>query len=129
MKTIIDILEKLKVDDIVFEKFPIDGTVEKMIKFLKEQGFIDATESYGSLNDIFNTAKSKCFFIYPDDNTKRIWFVDTSEREICKENPVFFIDPTYKYYEVYYLNSSGHATIIDNSKKAFIEELNKRFGW
>ena len=40
MKNLKDVLEKLKVDDIVLgEKFPIDGTLDDISNFLKENNF------------------------------------------------------------------------------------------
>lgn len=131
MKNLKDIiLEKLKIDDIALsnKKFPIDGTLKDIVKFLKDNNFIIINDDTKAQSKIFNTVKSKCFTYIND--TKRIWFADTSKKEICKDNPIFFINTKIKYYEVYYLDSPAHTEkIIDNDKEAFIEELNKVFGW
>lgn len=39
MKNLKDILEKLKVDDITFDEFPINGTADDIVEFLEENGF------------------------------------------------------------------------------------------
>ena len=120
------ILEKLKVDDIIFGvKFPIDGTFEEMIEFLNEQGFIDISGTTGLLKDVFNNEHKKCVLKFED----RFAFTDTSKEKISKNNPIFFIDYAYMY-SVYYKDSNNNTIdIVENDKKAFMKELNKRFGW
>ena len=124
------ILEKLKVDDIIIDKFPIDTTLEKIIEFLKEEGFKEV-EYVGSISTLFNKTKSKCFTCY-DGILKRIYFGDTSKKETCKDNPIFLIN-YYRgkfEYKVYYKDNSDEIIyIVKDDKKAFLEELNKRFGW
>ena len=79
------ISEKLKVDDIILneEKFPIEGTMDDMIKFLEENGFVAADESHnykGTADDMFDHNKSKCFY----QTSNRFWFADTSKEKISK---------------------------------------------
>ena len=131
MKNLKDsILEKLKVDDIKLNiDFPIDNTLKDIAKFLKKQGFIGIT-GQDSNYALFNFQKNKCF-TYND--TKSIWFADTSKEKISKENPIFFIECnqlflSYKY-DVGYLTNRGITFIVGNDKEKFLQELNKRFGW
>lgn len=130
MKAIIDVLEKLRVDDIVIEEFPIDGTVEEMAKFLEEKRFVAANESdiYNkTVNKIFDSAKSKCYTTYKNEH---LWFADTSKGEISKRNPIFQISIPLGMFSVYYYDSGYMVVdIVKNDKKAFLKELNKRFGW
>ena len=93
MRTLKDaILEKLKVDDITFDKFPIDGTLEEIADFLEDNDFIIINNvDGGARNKIFNSAKSKSFIYITDSDIKRIWFADTSKKEIYKDNPIYFI--------------------------------------
>ena len=121
------ILEKLKVDDIVVDdEFPIDGIFDDMIKFLEEEGFhyIDGS----IVKKAFNTAKSKCYML----DSVSMWFADTSKGEISKNNPIFYIIHYSEAYEyrVYYIDNSDEVIdIVKDDKKAFLKELNKRFGW
>ena len=50
MKNLKDtIIEKIKVDDIILnkEEFPIDGTIDDMIEFLKDYGFVKQKQGRG----------------------------------------------------------------------------------
>ena len=133
MKNLKDsILEKLRVDDIIINnEFPIEGTMDDMIKFLEENGFVAADESHnykGTADDMFDHNKSKCFY----QTSNRFWFADTSKEKISKKNPIFFIAITEKIFSVYYCDSDEPywgIDIVKNDKKAFLKELNKRFGW
>ena len=120
------ITEKLKVDDIVLEeKFPIDGTLVDIVKFLEEQKFVHI-KSGGVPNIIFNENKKRVFMNGPRD----LWFADTSKEDICKDNPVF-----YMHLNEYNKSNSNFSVyipsfdIVDNDKEEFLKELNKRFGW
>ena len=122
------ILEKLKVDDIVLtEKFPINGTVDDMIKFLKEQDFIHITNPpNGLLSDTFNNKGGKYMIVY----IHTFYFADTSKGKISKDNPIFHISMPLGIFSVYYKGSNGSTIdIVENDKEAFLKELNKRFGW
>ena len=129
MKNLKDsILEKLKVDDIVLiEEFPIDGTIEEIMKFLEGQNFIDISMRHGSISRMFNDMKKKCVAKFGN----RLSFADTSKEKISKDNPIFYIclvDPIV--YSVYYKNIYDNTIdIVENDKKEFLEELNKCFGW
>ena len=128
MQKIVDILEKLKVDDIIlYEKFPIDGSIEDMIEFLKENNF-KFIKNVDSVRVLFDSANSKCYTTYKD----KIWFADTSKEKISKKNPVFTHvgSKHINTYTVYFINNIGTVEhIVEDDKKAFMEELNKRFGW
>ena len=141
MKNLKDILEKLKIDDIVLgEKFPIDGPIDAMIEFLEGQGFKQISSS-GYINELADSEKSRCFKVYSDKSSIKahtnkfsIWFADTSKEVTSKNNPIFFIDGIFSdelEYTVYYCHLSNHSSIyiIKNDKKKFLEELNKQFGW
>ena len=127
MKNLKDtILEKLKVDDIIpdKEKFPINGTIDDMIEFLKEEDFKEVKyhKNY-TISEQLKKTNDKVFLIF--ENT-RIWFVDTSKEKISEKNPIFYIDTESHMYSVY-VNSD--INIVEDSKIAFLNELNKHFGW
>ena len=126
MKNLKDsILEKLRIDDINLNKeFPIDGTLKDIVEFLEEEGFQQV--EYGYVKTAFNGAKAKCFMI--DATTIR--FADTSKREVSKDNPVFYIDlGNKKEYSVFYCSGGLITDIVEDDKKEFLQELNKRFDW
>lgn len=129
MKNLKDsILEKLDINKVnLNNRFPIDGTLEDIAKFLEEEGFQQV--EYGYVKTAFNEPKAKCFMIF----TTTIRFADTSKEEVSKDNPIFYIDfEDKKDYSVFYCGkgSSGLITdIVVNNKKEFLRELNKRFGW
>ena len=127
------ILEKLKVDDILLDKeeFPIDGTLNDIIEFLKDNGF-EYVECRGGIDEYFNKYKSKCFY----KNDVHLWFGDTSKEKISKKNPIFSYRFLFESFGVYYCVQDDVCWLVgenyENSKenkKEFLEELNKRFGW
>ena len=131
MRTIVDVLEKLKVDDISFEKFPIDGTFDEIIEFLKEKDFKEiVAKSDEGVDEMFDSKKYTC--VTANYKYKRIWFADTSKEEVSEKNPIFLIicheNKTF-IYKVFYVNNRHVKYIVENDKKEFLEELNKRFGW
>lgn len=125
MKNLKDMLEKLKVDDIkINAEFPIDGDRWDIVDFLKGKGFKKVSE-FGYFD---GHAIAKCFMV----DTMSIYFADTSKREISNENPLFYIGKSGTgnfIYDVYGKEHDTFATIVENDKKKFLEELNKRFGW
>ena len=127
MKSLKDtIYEKLKVDDIVLEeKFPMDGNFDEIIDFLTEQGFKEVPNSTGNtISKILNKESNKCFINYNNDT---IWFADTTKKEVSDDNPIFLIEKWSKVssFSVF----TPYKVIVEKNKKAFIKELNKRFGW
>lgn len=137
MKTIADILnnviyEKLKVDDITFDKFPINGTLNDIIEFLKDNDF-KYVHCGGGIDEWFNNYKSKCFY----KTEEHLWFGDTSKEKISKDNPIFMYRILYNSFGVYYCNKNGimrwlvgeNTVNTEKQREKFLEELNKRFGW
>ena len=127
MKTLKDILEKLKIDDIVLgEKFPIDGIMDDMIAFLENEGFKRIQQHTLFPSQVFNFKKDKCLYISDD----QIFFADTSKKKISENNPLFLIGYSPEIYNVYYVDPLGDTIdIVVNNKKKFLEEVNKQFGW
>ena len=132
MKNLKDVLEKLKVDDIVIEKFPIDGTLDNMVEFLKERNFKEISNDFNNyLYNAFEDAKKKVYLMLD----KEIFFADTSKEKISEYNPIFLCSDKGDLNIFYFDFTNNHYIDIvkngkDNStKKAFMKELNKRFGW
>lgn len=127
MKNLKDsILEKLSIDSIAPDiEFPIDGTIRDMIEFLKEEGFKEVANSSGNMmSTILNRESNKCFINY---NNTTIWFADTSKKEVSEDNPIFLIEKSSNVssFSVYI----PKKVIVNDNKKAFLEELNKCFNW
>ena len=131
MKNLKDaILEKLKVDDIVFNEFPIDSELDDMIEFLKDKGFKLLKNNDESISNLFNKCHERCI----RNINNSLWFADTSKKRISKDNPVFYIkcnseDVKDNILKVYSIEDVTIDIIVENDKKEFLEELNKRFDW
>lgn len=102
MKNLIDILEKLSIDDVKINSskhfvkdFPLDDTIEKIVNYLKDNDFKEV--SWPSENSLFNEFKKdiekengKVFAVYEN---RLIRFANTSGgNKISADNPIFVID-------------------------------------
>lgn len=131
MKNLKDtILEKLKVDDIILnkEEFPIDGTIDDMIEFLKSEGFKEIDDVKGrSATDFFNSKHDKCYWLR---DKLWIYFGDTSKNNITPTNELFTIIVSKSGSREYRrINNYSCSDDYRNNTKAFLKILNKQFGW
>lgn len=135
MKNLKDILvEKLGVDDIITERiridnvkqvrFPVDGTVKDMVKFLKMNGFEEFGEENMSVVKQFNKEKIRGFMMNRDKDI--LWFADTTKNKISSMNPVFLYNIEEDCFKFIFHEYDGS---IECYKYEFEEELNKRFGF
>ena len=104
MKNLKDILvEKLKVDDITFDKFTReltakDMSVREFVKYLKNCGFEEKKyqNNKSVLDDVkdFNTYKGRyySYSIRSWAETPEIVFADTSKDIISKNNPLYYLE-------------------------------------
>ena len=108
MKNLKDVLEKLRVDDIVIPdiELPKDLNREKMLNILHQCGFREIpTIEDGSFSDLkkaFNDAHSKAYMLTGIQNREKIRFADTTENEIGGRNVIFVYCPSSSiryYYE------------------------------
>lgn len=122
-----NILEKLKVDSITFEKFPIDASIEEIENFLKECGFEEIIFKNGdwvkSIHKKFDKNRGKKVFEYCP-TIEELRFADMS-KDISVENPIFVKD--YKFF--YIEPKLGSLNSISLNKEDFLKALNKKFGW
>jgi hypothetical protein len=97
MKTIDNYInERLNPRHLGTEKFPIDGTLDDMIKFLENNGFEELEDSYAEYSNscvLLNDMKGKYFSrqIFRGEIVG-LEFADTSEEEISINNPLYYID-------------------------------------
>ena len=136
MKTISDVLEKLKVDDIVidgidgYDEYPIDAPYEEQLNFLKKHKFkIVAAplniDTMHELVDFLNNLKCKIYCIDNFIDVPIIRIVDTSKHEISKDNPMFMIyekDGEMNYIIVYTGYLADHVM-----KDKWFYDLEKHF--
>ena len=131
MKDLKDIIsEKLRVDDIVLsnKEFPIDGTVNDMIEFLKDAGFKEVP-SCGVWSQTFKNYKKcngKCFVI---DSGGQAAIVEIINRANYKfKNKLFFIKfnliNKYNIFDDITTAKSG-LDARQVSKETFLEELSE----
>ncbi len=127
MKTIDNYInERLNPRHLGSIKFPVDGTMEKVIEFLEEQHF-EYFETYLGDNIIqsFNKENIKGYHTEPD----RIWFADTAKDKISKDNPVFLYNPTTQDHYFTIIPEGMSSKVYKHTKKEYLELLNKKFGW
>lgn len=119
------IIEKLDINDIRLNEFPLELTVESLIRYLKDCGYTEVPYISVPNGNIFSyipyfNEKHGKQFIY----TKKwgeIYIADTSKSEISDKNPMFYLNirndkPTE--FEAYFKN---------RSKKINQNELRKYF--
>lgn len=131
MKKLIDIYEKLDINDVkIRNKFPIAETREDVREFLLDNNFkeVPYAESWESIAKALNSANGLVFI--QSMNERWIRFADTKEHiKHYNENPVYtmFFDDDGISYQL-----DGIELMYDSeevSKKEFLKELNKKFGW
>ena len=134
MKNLEDVLEKLKIDDIVIDKeFPIDGTLDDMVKFLKHEGFeeIKMSATWNNIQKDFLKASHPVFTKFIQNTYGVIAIYDGTNNT---QKDLFIIvndsDHRRKYYIFYNLDSEmftmiGEAEKVE--KKKFLKELSNIF--
>lgn len=114
------------------DKFPVDGTLNEIIEFLKRQGYEEYFWFSQTPKDwirSFNDHHEKCFFYNPKNaiGYEYIKFANTSETKISKNHPIYqiCIEPS--------TNTKSYAILIPNhdsidiSKDYFIREIDTYF--
>ena len=133
MKNIVDIYEKLKVDDIVLnnEEFPINGTFDEMIDFLKEYDFKEVKYDFDkhflyseSIRD-FNNKHKRVFIANREEG--EIIFADTSREEISAKNLMYSIVPMIDEYTGRCLRNEDTTFSNKYTEKEFAKEMKKYF--
>ena len=132
MKNLRDtVLEKLKVDDIVFDMFPVDGTLEDAVKFLKEYGFkeikfeIKKHFLYTSVIKDIDNRKGRYVVVNKDD--LEIMFGDTSKKDIDERNPLYSILYSMDEYTSRTLSQSDSTKMKKYTKDEFAKEMERYF--
>ena len=105
------------------DKFPIDGTINKVVNFLKRYEFEQVELGSGSYSIVkqFNKQHIRGFII----SSNSIWFADTSKDIISADNPVFMYRVDSKAYRCFD-DSDGY---LSDDIQGFKKRLNERFGF
>lgn len=137
MKHLIDIYEKLSVDNISMQSFaddfPIDGNLKVITKYLKDNGFKEVDPDriinimLGTFTRNFNNLKEKAFCVRTKDNAIWIRFGDTSSNLISEENPIFTIgkNKNNNYWRLFIEYMTPWDKELSTSE--WLEKLNERF--
>ena len=133
MRKIVDIYEKLKVDDIILdnEEFPINGTIDDIVDFLKRYNFkeveydSDKHFRYTEIIRDFDKKHKKVFIAYREEG--EITFGDTSREEISAKNLMYSIVPMIDEYTSRCLRSSDTTFRNIYTEKEFAKEMKKYF--
>ena len=128
-----------------FGEFPIEPDVEKIVEFLRNQGFAEVDHRFGhmAINELSCTHKYENRFVYDiftsDNHTHDSYWVRFCKAgEITKETPAFFCKYNTKVDKRLYETSfvcehidNGYEFYIKkwNDFDSFREEVNKYFGW
>lgn len=127
MKQLIDILEKLDLDKVslIDDEFPIDGSLEDIIKFLIEHNFKEIKElpSLSCYTDYvipFNNYGGKCFGITADglNGCSIIFIANTLRKKISKSNMLYVIkdEQTRARYRVIWGDSNDKYVFLDENE-------------
>ena len=124
------ILEKIKVDDIILveEKFPINGTAEEMVDWLRYNKFVEDNLKYNKItNQVinYNLQKRKMFSIKSSSGRTYITLANTTKNHIWDNNPmiVIIISKNYIKYKLI-LSSLGDSELISAEDcLAWIEKI------
>jgi hypothetical protein len=108
-------------------KFPIDGTIKDIIKFLESCEFVQipSVKGFNGTKDAFNSNKSRCFINNPSRNA--IWFADTSKGIISYKNNIFSVDDSFNGFRSYYIWTNDN--IYKATRETFLKEINEKFGF
>ena len=118
-----NINERIRIDNIKSVKFPIDGTIDEIIKFLEGHGFKEIDDIKGrTATDFFNSKHDRCYWLR---DKKWIYFGDTNNT-ITKDNPIFVVF-LYGDGSKNFKNEYGNDRFEILTKDEFLQKLNKVF--
>lgn len=128
------ILERLNPRNLgpeLIKEFPIDGSIEQIVNFLKSRGFkhadgIDKGDYY-SFNNVclkLNKLKSKVYLI--DQSAGWIRFADTKNNKIDEDNPIYCIK-SGSSRNTYAVERHGWWETYITDPKEFLKQITNKF--
>ena len=115
------------------DKFPINGTMDEIVEFLKRQGYEKLHNRYYASEwhqfvSIFNHLHIQGWMYYLAGDFTTLTFADTTDKEISKENQMIQIhfrnDKPIEWIAVSDRFAEKYCT-----EKEFLDILNEQFGW
>jgi hypothetical protein len=113
-------------------RFPIGGTLDKMIEFLEDNEFkpLGGDTNISIINKVDKLHGRYFHFYKMNGDYACLSFADTSKHSISKDNQVYVIavsEYDSNIYWKYYNNVSSNIPQL--TEVEFLEEINNRFGW
>ena len=131
------ITERIRIDNVKQVKFPIDGTLEEMSKYLDDLNFdkVEMPDSWRAVQKKFKNVKYSTYTDWKSDSGRASTLVILVDSKIHKKDLFIIITTNIidRNYLIFYdIENKKFRNINDAvkvSKEEFLEELNKRFGW
>jgi hypothetical protein len=102
-------------------RFPIDGTIKDMIRFLEDNEFTEFGPGSSKVVKRINDQGKRGYMT--DGANKMLWIADTSKDPVSEDNPVFWCFPP-KYFSWIDDSDNNHGY----AKQEFLKKLNEVFG-
>lgn len=113
------ITERIRIDNTRRPEFPINGTVDEQIEYLRHCGF----EKIPALDNPIYTMNNQ-------KGRKVVWnlgsmlrFADVTKRQISEKNPALCCNPSSKYYALEYSDSSSKNSYKLLTKDEFLRAM------
>ena len=122
------IVERIRIDNIKLEEFPVDGTYDEVVDFLERCGFNKIKDdSHYMFNNAkkFNQEHKLCFSCETSDSYSYVIFADTTKSNISDKNRLYCInfDPNKKYH----ISSYRFITGISGNVQSFHFDGNPQY--
>ena len=120
------ILEKLDINKVNLNEFPIDGSIKDICEYLKKNGYEEVSIKYG-INNFYNLSRqtNKAFIC---DRAKSSWVIfGDLTRPISNHYPSFRILSDKKFY-VEWPSSNERLASVPLTKEEFLERINDTLG-
>lgn len=118
------ITEKLDINKVNLNDFPIDGSFDDILAFLIKNKYIEFRGIHRNMFSAFNIASKKAFVSdYYKDTNWNIWFGDTSKGLLSEDNPLFLIQTEPNSERKFYYSPDNLTN--PRTKEDFLKALNK----
>jgi hypothetical protein len=125
MKTLNNyILERLNPKHLGYSGFPIDGTIEEMIKYLENYGFERIPAADNAIYTMNNQKGRKVIWVLGG----MIRFADVTKRKISEKNPAFAYNIANDYCALEYSDSSSKKSYKQLTKDEFLSAMHDVLG-
>lgn len=126
MKNLVDILEKLDINKVRLDEFPIDGSIKDICKYLKKNGYEEVSIQYGVNNFYTLSRQTNKAFICDRAKSQWVIFGDLT-KPISHYYPSFRILSDKKFY-VEWPNTNDSLASVPLTKEEFLDRINDTLG-